>query len=105
MSQKRYVRIEGRPGNMLFQGLGIVLGLLALMAAVIVGGFLLAALIGVGLIAWVVIYIRIWWLTRQGGKIRQGGKTRNAGRTEGSQDIVEAEYTVITTSEADDRDR
>jgi hypothetical protein len=99
MSQKRYVRIEGRPGNMLFQGLGIVIGLLALMAAVIVGGFLLAALIGVGLIAWVVIYIRIWWLTRQ------RGKTRDAGRTEGSQDIVEAEYTVITTSEADDRDQ
>jgi hypothetical protein len=93
MPQKQYIRIEGRPGNLLFQGLGIVLGLLGLMAAVIVGGFILAALIGVGLVVWIFIYIRIWWLTRK------------ARKTGGQNNIVEAEYTVITTSKVDDRDQ
>ena len=94
MPQKEYIRIERRPPrNILLQGLGLVLGLLALMGAVIVGGFLLAGLIGVGLIAWLVIYIRIWWMTRK------------LGTPGGQKDIVEAEYTVITSTESDDRDR
>ena len=93
MPQKQYIRIERRPGNILLQSLGVFLGLLALMAAVIVGGFLLAALIGVGLIAWLVIYLRIWWLTRKMGK------------PDGQSDVVEAEYTVISTVERDNGDR
>jgi hypothetical protein len=101
MSRKSYIRVETRPGNILFQGLGIVLGLLALMAAVIVGGFLLAALIGVGLIGWLFIYLRIWWLTRKAGK--SDGQT--VGQPPGQKDIVDAEYTVITTtSERDESD-
>jgi hypothetical protein len=93
MPQKQFIRIERRPGNIVLQVLGIFVGLLALMAAVIVGGFLLAALLGVGLIAWFVIYLRIWWLTRK------------TGRPGGQSDVVEAEYTVISTSERHDGDR
>jgi hypothetical protein len=93
MPQKQFIRIERRPGNIVLQVLGIFVGLLALMAAVIVGGFLLAAIIGVGLIAWFVIYLRIWWLTRK------------TGRPSGQGDVVEAEYTVISTSERHDGDR
>jgi len=92
MPQKQSIRIESRTGHILLQGLGIFLGLLALMAAVIVGGFLLAALIGVGLIAWLVIYLRIWWLTRKRGK------------PDRQSDVVEAEYTVISTVERDNGD-
>jgi hypothetical protein len=93
MPQKQYFRIERRPGNIVLQVVGIFIGLLALMAAVIVGGFLLAAILGIGLIAWLVIYLRIWWLMRKTGK--PGGRG----------DVVDAEYTVISTVERDDGER
>jgi membrane protein implicated in regulation of membrane protease activity len=91
MSKKYYVRIERGSGNTLFQGVAIVLGLIALMAAVIVGGFLLAALIAVGLIGWLAIYVRLWWLTRKMRK--EGGQAVPDAQGE----VVEAEYTIIET--------
>jgi hypothetical protein len=93
MQQQRYIRIKRPQGNLFYQAIGLVLGLIALMGAVIIGGFLLAGLIGIALIAWLVIYIRLWWLTRKMGP--RGAAER----------YVEAEYKVVDVTEKDQGDR
>ena len=93
MRRIRYVKIEQRPVNALLQAAGIIVGLIALAFAVIIGGFLLAGLIGLALIAWLVIYVRLWWLGR------------TARRKHNKEEFVEAEYRVIDQTETDDGTR
>ena len=94
MRQIRFIRIDQPPRSVLMQIVGFVVGFVALIVAVILGGFLLAALLGFALIAAVVIYARVWWTMR---------KTQNVpGRGDGDQ-IIETEYRVIETTETDDR--
>jgi membrane protein implicated in regulation of membrane protease activity len=77
---------------------GGVVGLMVLAIAVVVGGFVLAAFIGFALIAWLVIYARLWWLAR-----RAGNESRAEGTARGRKDeFVEAEYRVIETKRRDD---
>lgn len=95
MQHQRHIRIERRPGNVIFQVAGVVLALIALMGAVVIGGFLLAGLIGIALVAWLVIFIRLWWLSR-----KLGSQAANGGRTER---YVEAEYQVIDDSTETDQ--
>ena len=97
MPQIRYVRLGGRPVNPFLQIAGIIVGLIVLGIAIVVGGFVLAALIGLGLIAWVVLYARAWWLMRR----TPGERTRPGHRGE---EIVEAEYRVIETTRREDAD-
>ncbi len=94
MRQIRFIRIDQPPRSVLMQVLGFVVGFVALVVAVILGGFLLAALLGFALIAAVVIYARVWWTMRKTQKV--------PGRGDGDQ-IIETEYRVIETTEPDDR--
>ena len=50
MSRIRYITVEQRPRNVLMQALGFIVGVLVLAASVILGAFLLAALLGLVLI-------------------------------------------------------
>jgi len=90
----RYIRITNARGsrstNPFVQAFGLMVGIIAFVAAVFVGGIVLAALIGFLLIAGMIIYIRVWWLTRKVGRPRQ------------DKSFVEAEYEVLDTSAADD---
>ena len=92
MRQIRYAT-GPRPGNVLIQAVGIIFGLIVFAIAVVVGGIILAAFIGLALIAWLVIYVRLWWLARK------------AGQDGGGEEFVEAEYRVIETTTTDDVDR
>jgi len=68
--------------------LGLIVGIILFIAAVFIGGIVIAALLGFMLLAGLVIYIRIWWLTRKAG-LRQRRKDES---------FVEAEYQVIDTT-------
>jgi len=81
-----------QPPNLFVQIIGFILGIGLFAFAIVIGGFLLAGLLGLGLIAWLVISVRIWWLSRKAEQRRDA---------EGH--IVEAEYRVVETTERDDR--
>jgi hypothetical protein len=90
MRQIRYVSTGGRSPNILVRAAGIIVGLIALGFSIVLGGVVLAGLIGIGLIVGLVLYARFWWLAR---KVRQGDYDER---------IVEAEYRVIEVNEPDD---
>jgi hypothetical protein len=106
----RYVRFDNfqksRPSNPFAKLLGLIVGIVVFAAAVLLGGIMLAAIIGFFLIAGVILYVRVWWLTRKAGLSRREGhregrqKGRREGRREGS--FVEAEYQVVEPSRPED---
>ena len=98
MPQIRYVRLGRGPVNPLMQIIGVIVGLVVLAVAVVVGGFVLAAMIGFALIAWLVFYARAWWLMRG---VNRDGEQPGAG-SRGGEEIVDAEYRVIETTRSDD---
>jgi hypothetical protein len=88
----RYIRFNSMRGqrstNPIVQAFGLIIGIILFIAAVFVGGIMIAALLGFMLLAGLVIYLRIWWLTRKAG-LRQRREDES---------FVEAEYQVIDTS-------
>jgi predicted lysophospholipase L1 biosynthesis ABC-type transport system permease subunit len=91
------------PSNPVLQALYIVLGGILLIGAVIVGAFVLAFVLGFAIIASLIVYARVWWLSRKLGRDRgslrpgSGSGAGGASKTE----ALEVEYTVV--SERDER--
>lgn len=79
-----------RQANPFVQLLGLILGFVFFVAAVVLGGIVIAAIIGTLLIAVTIVYVRVWWLTR---KARQ----QSPGET-----FVEVEYRVIDEADSND---
>jgi len=94
----RYIRLKSisgsQPTNPFVRMLGLVVGVVLFIGAVLIGGIVLAALMGFLLVAGVIIYVRVWWLTR-----------KVAGRQQSEDSFVEAEYRVIEPSTRDDERR
>ena len=68
----------------------LICRLATLWFAVIIGGIVLAAIIGTLLIGALVVYIRVWWMTR---KMRNGPSQRQGqGQGQGQESYVEVEY-------------
>ena len=78
-----------RSTNPFVQALGLIVGIIVFIAAVFVGGIVIAALIGFMLIAGLIIYVRVWWLTRK-VSLRQRQEDDS---------FIAAEYQVIDTPE------
>ena len=93
MPQLRYIAAEPRPRSFLAQLIGFVVGLGILTVSIVLGAFLLAALLGFVLLVGLAAWVRIWWLRR---------RMRNAG--EGAE-FIDAEYTVVDTDRRDSRQR
>ena len=97
----RYVRFDNLqnsgPPNPFVKVLGLVVGAVLFVAAVLLGGIMIAAVVGFFLIAGMVIYVRVWWLTRKAGLNRKKRRHDDA--------FVEAEYQVIDPSRPDDEQR
>ena len=91
MPRFRYVAVEGPPRNPLLQFLGFVVGLGLFAVAFVFGAFLLAALVGLGLVAGLVIYLRLWWLARRSARARDD-------------EYLETEYTVLERHRRDERE-
>ena len=85
--------LGSRPTNPFVQALGFVVGIVLFIGAVLLGGLVIAALMGFLLVAGLIIYVRVWWLTRKAGLRRR------------EDSFVEAEYQVIEPSTRDDERR
>jgi len=75
--------------------LGFIVGILVLTAAIIIGGFVLSAFIGLAVIAGTALYARIWWLRRKIRRAMQGGQ---APAGQGGR-VIETEYRVVEVTE------
>ncbi len=80
---------QTRPTNPIIQVLGLVAGMIFFIGAALLGGIVLAAIMGFLLVAGLVIYVRVWWMMRK------------AGRRQRNDAFVDAEYKVIDTSKRD----
>jgi hypothetical protein len=82
----------GNPSNPVVQALAVLVFALALAGAVIMGLFVLAALVGLAVIAFVGLKLRAWWLRRRppGG----GPKGDGPGPGKGIR-YIEGEYEVL----------
>ena len=80
--------------NPLIQGLSLLIGALLLVGAVVIGAFLLAIAIGVGLVFALVIMSRVWWFKR---KLKRSGLADEVTSTPPASagQVIEAEYTVV----------
>jgi len=98
VSQIRYIRADaGKPPNPLLQLLGLVAGVAVFVISVFIGGIILAGLVGFVLLTMLVIYVRVWWISRQ---LRAAQRER-AGPG-GRRDTVDAEYHVVDISDPDE---
>jgi hypothetical protein len=96
--------ISPPPRNPLTGILTGIVGMLLLAGAFMLGLVALVVALGVGLLVWLGIYIRILWakhqLARQGIDPADNGPFAQ-GRPPGQADSLEAEYTVISKKRDD----
>ena len=84
-----------KPPNPFIQLLTLLAGAAVFALSVLIGGIVLAALVGFILLTMIIIYIRVWWLQRKLGA---------AARSRDAETYVDAEYDVIDVSERDKQD-
>jgi len=77
------------PMNPLARLLAGILAVLALVGAFFFGIFILALAVGLGLVAWLFLWVRMWW-------IRRKQPVAGAQSAERSGDVIDAEYTVVS---------
>jgi predicted lipid-binding transport protein (Tim44 family) len=100
--------LEGPPGNPFTRLLAGLVGVLALAGAVFFGLFLFAAAIAVGLVAWAVIWLRVWWIRRRLGSAGPAGRsdqTFRAGADSGrapDDSVIDGEFEVVSRDERED---
>ena len=83
----------GNAGNPLTQIVSMLVLGVALAAAVIMGAFVLMAIVGFAAIAFVAFSIRVWWLRRKYG--RRGGPGGGAAGTAKGIRYIDVEYEVV----------
>ena len=77
--------------NPFSRALAVVTAVLALAAAFFFGLVVLALAVGFGLLFWLVIRMRMWWILRRMPSMEARPETsQNQG------EVIEAEYTVIS---------
>ena len=91
MTQIRYIGIQPKPRSFLMQLAGFVVGLVVLGVSFLLGAFLLAALLGFGLILAVVVAIRLWWVRRQ------------LNVAAANDEYIDAEYKVVNHGDRGER--
>ena len=97
-----------RQTNPFVQLLGLIAGFVFFIAAVLLGGIVLAAIIGTLLIGALVVYIRVWWMTRKMRNEQSQGRGPGRGQGQGQESYVEVEYRVVDSrpdTGEDDRGR
>jgi hypothetical protein len=97
----------GRSGNPLVQVLSLLALAVVLVGALIMGAFVLMALLGLGVLAFVGYKLRAWWLRRGMGK-GNGPDGRGPGSGPGPAKgirYIEGEYEVIDADPEAERRR
>ena len=82
--------ISPPPMNPLARLLAGMLAVIALAGAFFFGVFVLIVVVGVGFVAWLFLWIRMWWIRR---------KTPQSDERKG--EIIDAEYTVVSRRDED----
>ena len=90
-----------KPPNPFVQLLTLIAGAAVFFLAVLIGGIVLAALVGFILLTMIVIYVRVWWLQR---KLVAAARSKGKGAGESGQ-VVDGEYRVIDVTQRDEGDR
>lgn len=82
-----------------------LLAVLVLVGAFFFGLVVLALAIGAGLVAWLALTLRMWWLRRrwpaQGSGSGQAGPGSSGGAAPREGEVIEADYEVISRREDD----
>lgn len=86
MSQSAYKLQFSR--NPLVQIAAVVVAVLVTVGAVFLGAIVLSFFVGLAILAWLGLTIRLWWLRR---RMRRG----ETGRSAQGGEILEVEYTVV----------
>ena len=74
--------------------------LVLLVGAVFFGLVVLALAIGLGLLAWLALNLRLWWLRRQVKDADVAGDRNGSGRPREGQ-VIDADYEVVSRKEED----
>ena len=94
---KRNIRFGTIPaGNPLANALMLIVGALAVGAALVLGFFAFVVLSGIVLVLAAIVGLRLWWFSR---KLRREA-SREAGTQNGrssSGRVIEGEYTIVST--------
>jgi len=83
--------ISQTPMNPLSRVLAALVAALVLVGAFFFGLVVLALIVGVGLIFWLGLRLRMWWLRRH---LPRNEVTPDLGPKEG--EVIDAEYTVVS---------
>jgi hypothetical protein len=99
-------RLSPPPMNPLSRLLAGLLAVLALVGAFFFGLVVLALAVGLGLLAWLALALRLWWLRRHldraGGTPGRGGPDGEAGREAGrAGNVIDADYEVVSRDRED----
>jgi predicted lipid-binding transport protein (Tim44 family) len=92
------------PLNPVARILAGLLAVAALVGAFFFGLIILAVAVGLGVVAWLVLTVRVWWLRRRFRAGRGDGEKPAGHATAGGvrkPDVIDAEYEVISRSEDD----
>jgi membrane protein implicated in regulation of membrane protease activity len=83
-------------GNPLANALTLVVGALAVGAAIVLGFFAFVILAGIVVMLASIVGIRLWWLNRQ---LRRNHSTQEEARRneDGTTRVIEGEYRVVST--------
>jgi len=76
--------------NPLTRLLAGILAVFALAGAFFFGVLVLALVVGVGLLAWIFLWVRMWWIRK-----------KHPGPDQKKGEILEAEYTVVSRQDED----
>jgi hypothetical protein len=97
--------------NPLSRLLAAIVGALVIVGAFMFGFFILVAAVALGLVAWLVIWLRVWWIKRKLGGAADAspldfGQPPEAKRPgPGSGDVIDAEYEVVSRTERSDQEK
>ena len=91
--------------NPLSRLLAAIVGALVIVGAFMFGFFILVAAVSFGLIAWLVIWLRVWWIKRKLGAsgdaspldFGQPPGAKQQGSDSG--DVIDAEYEVVSRTD------
>lgn len=93
-----YRRLGPPPMNPFTRILAGLFGLVALVGAFFFGFLILAVAVAVGIVAWIAIRLRIWWLGRRAGQSAptQGQAPGETSRKGSDGSVIEGEYKVVS---------